>query len=90
MAEATLLAWTKSAWEEYLLWQRHDKKLLNRVNALIKDTMRWPFSGLGKPEAVRFELKGYWSRRINSEHRLVYAYDDNTNTLTIVQCRFHY
>ena len=80
--------WTDSAWEDYLYWQTQDKKLLKRINELIKDAEREPFSGLGKPEPLRGELSGFWSRRINSEHRLVYRI--NNGVLEILSCRGHY
>lgn len=82
------LSWTPTAWADYLYWQSHDKKLLKRINALIKDIQRHPFAGIGKPEPLRFEFSGKWSRRINSEHRLVYQADDNE--LVVFQCRYHY
>lgn len=81
------LAFTPNAWEEYLYWQAQDKAMLRRINALIKDAQRNPFDGLGKPEALRFDLAGKWSRRINSEHRLVYMLDGDR--LVILQCRYH-
>ena len=86
----TRIAWTPNAWDDYLYWQKNDKKILARVNALLKDACRNPFSGLGKPEALRFDLTGYWSRRINSEHRLVYTFDAEQDMLIVVQCRLHY
>lgn len=86
----TLLAWTPQAWEDYLYWQKVDKKILKRINLLIRDALRTPFEGRGKPEALRFDLTGCWSRRINHEHRLVYKHDDRANTLVILQCRYHY
>lgn len=76
------------AWDDYLFWQHNDKKTLKRINELIRDCTRSPFQGLGKPEPLRFELKGCWSRRIDLEHRLVYRVVDNT--LEIISCRFHY
>lgn len=85
-----VLAWTPQAWEDYLYWQKTDKKTVKRINALIRDTMRTPFEGTGKPEPLRFDLAGYWSRRIDQEHRLVYRFDDKGATLLIVQCRYHY
>jgi toxin YoeB len=84
------LAWTGQAWADYLYWQAHDKKTLKRINALIKDVLRAPFEGIGKPEPLRFEFAGYWSRRIDAEHRLVYSFDAEEDAVTIVQCRFHY
>ena len=80
--------WFDRAWEDYLYWQTQDKKLLKRINELIKDAEREPFSGLGKPEPLRGELSGFWSRRINSEHRLVYRI--NNGVLEILSCRGHY
>lgn len=82
------LVFSSKAWEEYLLWQKTDRALLKRVNALIKDTMRNPFEGIGKPEQLRHGLSGYWSRRINDEHRLVYKVQDDS--LMIAQLRYHY
>ena len=75
-------------WEDYLFWQQTDKKMLKRVNQLIKQCQRTPNEGIGKPEALRENLSGWWSRRINQEHRLVYR-SDNKN-LYILQCRKHY
>jgi toxin YoeB len=76
------------AWEDYLSWQEEDKALLKKINSLIKDIKRTPHSGLGKPEPLKHELVGYWSRRINQTHRLVYKVlgDD----VMIASCRFHY
>jgi len=71
------LLWSSISWDEYLYWQKVDKKLVKRINDLIKSCMRTPFEGIGKPEALKGDLKGYWSRRITSEHRLVYKYHDN-------------
>ena len=82
------LLWTQEAWEDYLYWQQNDKKILKKINALIKDIQRTPFEGLGKPEPLRFELRGCWSRRIDSEHRLVYEMEDET--VKIIAVRFHY
>ena len=82
------LVFTPAAWEDYLWVQEHDRKLLKRVNLLIKDTLRAPFEGIGKPEPLKANLAGYWSRRITDEHRLVYT--AGTNELTIIACRFHY
>jgi toxin YoeB len=76
------------AWEQYLYWQEADKKMLNRINELIKDTLRSPFKGIGKPEPLKGNYAGCWSRRINDEHRLVFAIRDKR--LHILQCRFHY
>ncbi len=76
------------AWEDYLYWQKHDKKMLGRINDLIKEILRTPHSGTGKPEPLKFSMKGYWSRRIDSEHRLVYTVKGDE--LIIIQCRHHY
>ena len=83
-----LLAWTPNAWEDYLYWQAHDKAMVRKVNALLQEAMRTPFEGLGKPEALRFDLAGKWSRRINAEHRLVYLVEEDR--LVVLQCRYHY
>jgi toxin YoeB len=82
------LSWSLHAWDDYLHWQRTDKRLLKRINNLIRDIIRDPFDGLGDPEPLRHNLSGYWSRRINREHRLVYKVE--SSTLIIVQCRYHY
>lgn len=85
-----LLAWTPQAWEDYLFWQATDKRTLRRINDLLRDALRQPFAGLGKPEPLRFELAGCWSRRINQEDRLVYRLDAQGTTLIVLQCRYHY
>lgn len=82
------LVWQTNAWEDYLYWQEQDKKILRRINDLIKDTLRSSFKGIGKPESLKGDLSGYWSRRITEEHRLVYAVKEKR--LHIIQCRFHY
>ncbi|WP_295236542.1 Txe/YoeB family addiction module toxin [Sediminibacterium sp.] len=82
------LLWDQSGWEDYLYWQVNDKKILFRINDLIKDTQRNPFTGLGKPEPLKGNLSGCWSRRINEEHRLVYMVKEDC--IYILQCRFHY
>jgi toxin YoeB len=82
------LVFDERAWEDYLYWQTHDPDLVDRINGLIKECLRTPFSGRGKPEPLRGSLKGYWSRRITREHRLVYRVEDDR--LLIAQCRFHY
>ncbi len=82
------IIFSEAAWEDYLYWQKTDKKMLNRTNELIKTVMRTPFEGIGKPEPLKHGLAGYWSRRINEEHRLVYKTDDGS--LLIAQCRYHY
>lgn len=83
-----MLLWTDKAWEDYLFWQENDRKILKRINALIKDTQRNPFEGLGNPEPLKHQFSGFWSRRIDREHRLVYQVENDT--LVIAQCRFHY
>jgi toxin YoeB len=82
------ISFDSSGWEDYLHWQFSDKTILKRINALIKEIGRTPFSGTGKPEPLRGNLSGFWSRRINDEHRLVYTIRDDR--VIIVQCRFHY
>ena len=82
------LVWQTNAWEDYLYWQEQDKKILQRINELIKDTLRSPIKGIGKPESFKGDLSGFWSRRITDEHRLVYTVKDKR--LHIIQCRFHY
>jgi len=76
------------AWQDYLFWEQNSRKQLKRINTLIKDIKTSPYKGLGKPEPLRFDLKGYWSRRIDHEHRLVYTINDNA--IVIIQCRYHY
>lgn len=83
-----ILSWADNAWEDYLYWQQTDKKILKRINTLIKDIKRQPFEGIGDPEPLKHNWSGYWSRRINREHRLVYKVTDKT--VIIVQCRYHY
>lgn len=80
--------WDKTAWDDYQFWIESDKKIVKRINQLIKECQRAPFSGIGKPEPLKLNLTGYWSRRIADEHRLVYKVEDNV--LYIVQCRYHY
>ncbi len=82
------ILFTEDAWEDYLYWQQHDKKILKKVNDLINEIRREPFTGTGKPEALRFSLSGYWSRRITHEHRIVYRVEGDT--LLIAHCRYHY
>lgn len=82
------LQWDFDAWNEYLYWQTQDKKILKRINQLLKDIRRNPFEGIGKPEPLRGNLAGFWSRRIDSEHRLVYAVEEET--VLIFSCRGHY
>ena len=82
------LSWADKAWDDYLYWQQTDKKILKRINRLIKDIQRKPFEGIGDPEPLRFNWTGYWSRRINKEHRIVYSI--KYNELLVAQCCFHY
>jgi toxin YoeB len=82
------LIWLSGAWEDYLYWQQNDKKTLKKINALIKDILRTPFSGIGNPEALKHNLSGWWSRRINLEDRLVYKIENDN--IIILQCRKHY
>jgi toxin YoeB len=82
------LIFSEQAWEDYLYWQKTDKKSLERINTLIKDTSRSPFEGIGKPEPLKNALSGYWSRRINDEHRIVYKISDGS--MFIAQLRYHY
>jgi len=82
------LIFLDQAWEDYLYWQRSDPSMLKKINTLIKEIERNPFTGTGKPEALKYNLLGCWSRRINMEHRIVYKVDNDA--LVILQCRFHY
>ena len=82
------LAWTQEAWDDYVFWQTQDRKTLKRINTLIADVLRTPFAGIGKPEALRENLSGLWSRRIDQTNRLVYAVD--AEQITIISCRYHY
>ncbi|MEJ7805944.1 MAG: Txe/YoeB family addiction module toxin [Telluria sp.] len=82
------LLFTDASWDDYLYWQTQDRKTLKRINELIKSAQRTPFEGIGKPEALRENLSGYWSRRIDQKHRLVYEASDQQ--LTIIACRYHY
>lgn len=82
------LIFAEKAWEDYLYWQKTDKKMLNRINILIKDIRRDPFDGIGKPEPLKHALSGYWSRRINDEHRIVYKMQQDP--LLVAQLRYHY
>ena len=83
-----ILAWTDEAWDSYVYWQTQDKKTLKRINKLVKSAKSTPFSGIGKPEPLKENLSGLWSRRIDDSNRLVYAV--NERYLTIISCRFHY
>jgi toxin YoeB len=82
------LVFSKEAWEDYLYWQKHDKRVLGRINTLIKEVAREPFAGVGKPEALKHALSGYWSRRITDEHRTEYRVENGS--LLIAQLRYHY
>ena len=83
-----ILIWDEEAWEDYVSWQSEDKKTLKKINKLIKDIQRTPFSGLGKPEPLKHDLASYWSRRIDDYNRLVYSVDGNE--IRIAQCKTHY
>ena len=76
------------SWADYLYWQKTEKKMVRKINDLLKDISRNPFSGIGKPETLKYKYKGYWSRRIDGEHRLIYKYQENE--ILIAKCRFHY
>jgi len=82
------IEWTHIAWEQYVYWQTQDRKTLKRINRLIETIIREPFVGIGKPEPLRENLSGYWSRRIDDSNRLVYAVTDER--VTVVACRYHY
>ena len=82
------LTFTNDSWGEYEYWQKTDKQVLKKVNQLLKDVKRDPFDGLGKPEALKHEFSGCWSRRITDEHRLIYEVTDYS--IVIISCRFHY
>jgi len=82
------LVFVDDSWDDYLYWQKNDKKILKRINDLLKDISRNPYDGIGKPEALKHSFKGYWSRRIDEEHRLIYLVKDDE--IIIVKCRFHY
>ena len=83
-----MINWHITAWEDYIYWQKNDRRILKRINVLIKDILRNPFDGIGKPEPLKYEWSGFWSRRINDEHRLVYTIKNKN--LIIAQCRYHY
>ena len=82
------IIFSANAWDDYLYWQQTDKKMLKRINKLIKEICRSPFTGIGKPEPLRHGLAGYWSRRINDEHRIVYKITEDA--LLVAQLRYHY
>lgn len=83
-----LLRWHLDGWNDYIDWQTNDKKILRKINSLIEDTLRHPTEGIGKPEPMKENLSGFWSRRITQEHRLVYVFDEES--VTIFQCKGHY
>jgi toxin YoeB len=83
-----ILSWTQDAWEDYEYWQKTSKEKVKQISKLIKAIKRDPFEGIGKPEPLKHDLAGYWSRRIDQEHRLVYEVKDDA--IIIVQCRYHY
>jgi toxin YoeB len=82
------ISFVDESWDDYLYWQKTDKKILKRINLLIKETSRNPFTGLGKPEPLKHQYQEYWSRRIDAEHRLIYKVRDEE--IVIAKCRFHY
>ena len=79
---------TELSWDDYLFWQKNDKQKLKRINELLKDISRNPYDGIGKPEPLKFNYAGFWSKRIDEEHRLIYRVDDDE--IQIAKCRFHY
>ena len=83
-----ILLWSEKSWNDYLFWEENDKKILKKINSLIKDIKREPFEGIGKPEPLKHELAGCWSRRITDEHRLVYEVDEKG--INIISCKYHY
>tara|TARA_B110000977_G_C10959671_1_gene448025 strand:+ start:800 stop:1060 length:261 start_codon:yes stop_codon:yes gene_type:complete len=83
-----LLSWTDESWKDYLYWQSQDRKTLKRINKLIEETKRHPFEGIGKPEPLKANLSGYWSRRVDDKNRLVYSIEDDY--IIILSCRLHY
>jgi toxin YoeB len=82
------IKFSTNGWDDYLYWKTTDRTILKRINQLIKDIERDPFAGIGKPEPLKYQLSGFWSRRIDLQHRLVYAFHDDT--ICIAQCRDHY
>jgi toxin YoeB len=82
------LIWSEKSWDDYLYWQATDKKIVKKINSLIRDIKREPFDGLGKPEPLKYEMAGSWSRRITDEHRLVYLVEPDV--IYVVGCRYHY
>jgi len=82
------IIFSKNSWEDYIFWQSQDRKILRKVNELIKEIQRTPYQGKGKPEPLKYDLAGFWSRRIEREHRLVYRVEDSS--VLIYSCRYHY
>lgn len=82
------IIWSEKSWDDYLYWQNTDKQVLKKINQLIKDIQRNPFEGIGKPEPLKHQFSGFWSRRITDEHRLVY--EITQNSIAIASCRYHY
>jgi len=82
------LIFSENAWQDYLYWQKNDKTNMKRINVLIRDIKRNKYEGIGKPEPLKHNLSGYWSRRITSEHRIIYKIEDNS--ILIAQLRYHY
>ena len=88
MTRINSIKWDFEAWQDYLYWQKNDRVIFKRINQIIKDIKRSPFEGIGKPEALRNNLSGLWSRRINKKHRVVYLIEEDT--IVIFQCKGHY
>jgi len=84
-----LICWSEHAWQDYIYWQKQDKSILSRINLIIKDIKRSNFEGIGSPEPLKHNWSGYWSRRINKEHRIIYKVLSDKE-LVIAQCRYHY
>jgi len=84
-----LICWSEHAWQDYIYWQKQDKTILNKINFIIKDIKRSNFEGIGSPEPLKHNWSGYWSRRINKEHRIIYKILSDKE-LVIAQCRYHY
>ena len=84
-----LICWSEHAWQDYIYWQKQDKTILNKINLIIKDIKRSNFEGIGSPEPLKHNWSGYWSRRINKEHRIIYKILSDKE-LVIAQCRYHY
>lgn len=82
------IIWSEKSWNDYLYWQNTDKQILKKINKLIKDIQRNPFDGMGKPEPLKYQFSGFWSRRITDEHRLIYEACENS--IAIASCRYHY